>query len=125
MRERDDDAEFEQGHDRLARQRQERVERIGAVERGGEREKMHRQKNRQRDAGQPMQHGGDEAALPVRGAHHEVNTANTARRPRTRSRIANSASARSSERPRHAVHSRKTLRNPIGAWIATAMTKVA
>ena len=51
-----------------------------------------------------------------------VYTARTARRPRASSRIENSASARSSERPRHGVHSRKTLRKPIGAWIATAMT---
>ena len=58
--------------DRLARQRQERVERLGAVERGGEREEVHRQEDRERDARQAMQQGRDEAALSVRGAHHAI-----------------------------------------------------
>src|SRR5665213_389027 len=94
---------------------------MGAVERGRQRQKMQRQKNRQRDAGQPMQDSRDEAALSVRGSH-ALNTANTARIPRTRSKMKNNAKAISSERPRQGVHSRKTLRKPIGAWIATAIT---
>src|SRR6185437_9614722 len=73
------------------------------------------------DARQAVQHRRDEAPLSVRGPHAEY-TAKTARMPRTRRTIENSAKARSSERPRHAVHSRKILRKPIGAWIATAMT---
>ena len=62
-RQRDDDAEFGKHDQRLARQRQEIVERIGAVERGRQREKVQRQENRQRDAGQAVQHRRDEAAL--------------------------------------------------------------
>src|SRR6185437_1587356 len=118
---RDDDAEFGK-HDRwLARQCQEIVERIGAAERCRQGEKVQRQENRQCDARQAVQHRRDEAPLSVRGPHAEY-TAKTARMPRTRRTIENSAKARSSERPRHAVHSRKILRKPIGAWIATAIT---
>src|SRR5665213_3965116 len=94
---------------------------MGAVERGRQRQKMQRQKNRQRDAGQPMQDSRDEAALSVRGSH-ALNTANTARKPRASRSSENNANMVSSERPRQGVHSRKTLRKPIGAWIATAIT---
>ena len=60
---------------RLARYGKERVKRGGAVERGGKGKKMQRQKNGERDTGQAMQHGRHKAALFMRSAHHDVNTA--------------------------------------------------
>src|SRR5579885_581728 len=124
QRQRDDDAPFKRLHEGLSRQRKERVQRIGTIERGGEREEMQRQEDGKRDAGQTMQHGRDKAALLVRGAHQE-HTATTARSPSTRRRPENRMSAKSSERPRHAVHSRTILRSPMGACTATASTNMA
>src|SRR6185312_16849919 len=120
QRQRGDEAELGRFDPGVARQRQKRIERIRALKRGGEREEMQRQEDRQRDPGQPMQHGGDEAALGVRSSH--AYTAITARKPSTSSSAEKNKSARSSVRPRHGVHSRSTLRKPIGACTATART---
>src|SRR5262245_4044146 len=100
---------------------QEALKRVGAVERGREREEMDRQEDRERKAGKPVQERREEARLRVRGAHQR-NTANAARRPSRRRSAPNAATARSTARERHGVHSRRMLRKPIGAWIATAST---
>ena len=121
--ERDHEAKLGKLHGRVARDREERIERLGAAERKPEREEMQRQENRERHPRNPVHHGGRKARLSVRGADHARNTASAARRPRTMSRTPKRPSATSSERPRHAVHSRSTLRSPIGACTATASTK--
>ena len=112
---------------RLARHRQERVERTGAVERGGQREKMQRQKDRQRDAGQAVEQGRDEAALFVRGAHHACpkHREHGAQTEHEQQQLQTTPARRRANGRATRVHSRKILRSPIGAWIATAITNSA
>src|ERR1700709_2279727 len=99
------------------------LQRVGAAESHSERDEMHRQKNRQGDAGQPMQHRRQESRLEVRIADHARYTASAALTPRTSSSPAKASIATSSERSRHFAHSRRIERSPIGAWIAAAITK--
>src|SRR5262249_41166750 len=115
---------FDDLRERMPRDRKERIEGGGAVEREAERKKMQRQEYREREAGEPVQQRGDEPPLAVRRAHHATKAGRAARRPRTSKTSANAASATSRLRPRQAVHSRSTLRSPIGAWTATATTKM-
>ena len=121
--ERDHDAEFGERDQRLARHRQKRVERLGAVERAGQREKVdaaEKSPARCRTGGGawPRRSRAACARRASCGEHREHG----ARSPAPAAARQTSASATSSERPRQRVHSRRTLRRPIGAWIATATT---
>src|SRR5262245_24606276 len=109
----------------MARGGEEGVERIGAAQGGRERDEVDRQEYRERKSRQAVQQRRDESRLGVGGAHHARYRAHTAVRPRATRASANRASATSSERERHTVHSRAMLRSPIGAWIATASTNTA
>src|SRR5262249_8162723 len=101
--------------------RQQTIHGIGAAQCGRERQEMERQEHRQRNARQAVQQRGDKSRLAVRG-NHGMDMASVALTPRIRSKMENAASARSSESARLRLHSRTTLRRPMGAWIATAVT---
>src|SRR5262245_49554768 len=66
QRERDHDHAFRELYQRMTGGAQEALERIGAVERGRERKEMDRQKDRKREASQPMEKRREEARLRVR-----------------------------------------------------------
>src|SRR5258707_982426 len=88
---------------------------VGAAERHSERDKVHRQEDRQGNAGQAMQHRCQKSRLEMRIADHARYTASAALTPRTSSSAEKASSAMSSERSRHFAHSRKIERSPIGA----------
>src|SRR6266540_2416118 len=57
-------------HERVAGRSQEAVERVRAMERGRERQKVQRQEDRERNPGQAVEQRRHKAGLLVRGAHH-------------------------------------------------------
>src|SRR5579864_6538115 len=85
----------------VARQGQKGVERVRALERGREREKMHRQEDRERDAGEPMQERRDEASPFVSLRHHQA-----------RPRLARYPGEPGGSRFAHAEYTAKTARSP-------------
>src|SRR6516164_238831 len=96
-----------------------------ALERQAERQKMQRQKNRQRQPRDPVHHRRDpEGAVAMfgRAADHVNTTAATARRPSTASANPKKTAQASTRRSLSWVHSLSTLRTPIEAWIETANT---
>src|SRR6516225_1843864 len=90
-----------------------------------ERQKMQRQKNRQRQPRDPVHHRRDpEGAVAMfgRAADHVNTTAATARRPSTASANPKKTAQASTRRSLSGVHSLSTLCTPIEAWIETANT---
>ena len=105
--------------------REEAVERFRAFEGETQGEEVQRHEQREREPREPMGEKRPVAGAAPRcrdGLHPGSTTAATARSPSASRMNASARLAASRLRPRHRVHSRATLRAPIGAWTATAIT---
>ena len=112
---------------RLLGPAQEIVERRLAGERPSQRPEMQRQEQRQqkpRDAVDQERPVRRVVAVAPAGRSHST-TAATARMPMTNSATPTTSQQASAPRPRQCSHSAPIVRNPIGAWIATAATNTA
>ena len=69
-RKRRHEAPFSEFDERVARERQEAVERVGARECCAERQEMQRQENRQRYSRQPVQQCREKTRPPMWGGDH-------------------------------------------------------
>src|SRR5690242_18222878 len=110
---------------RLIAPAQERLQPRLALQGKAEREKVQRQKDRERQSRNPVHHRGPPKAAATmleRAPDHGSTTAATARSPSSASTSAKKTAQASTRRSGSGVHSLKMLRRPIEAWIDTAST---
>src|SRR5262249_39240765 len=118
-----DEAAFGKLHQRLIAPAQKLFERRFAFDGKPERQEVERKENGERQAGEPVHERGDpKHALAVSQYGHGSTTAMTARAPRRKSTTPNAPAKMLASRDLTGDHSVSTLRTPIAAWIATAMT---
>src|SRR5215469_10551604 len=118
----DDFAGFDQG---LLAPAQKALQSRFALDRQTKRQKVQRQKDRERKPCDPVHHRGDPqgaAAMFECAPDHGNTTAATARRPSTASASPKKTAQASMRRSSSGIHSLNTLRTPIAAWIETART---